>query len=95
MRVRQWRPEEWILYGMCVVLLFGAANSLRAQTLPLNSQDGINAYLMARQNATDARLEKIESMLQFGMGALFANLIAHLYQIRTLKRVAKDERDSV
>lgn len=58
------------------------------------SQDGINARADERINAVDKRVEKIETTLSYGMAALIANLVAHIFQIRTnIQRRPRDQDD--
>lgn len=69
------RVSMAVLVFAIVVLAVGF---VRAQ-----SQDGINARADERINAVDKRVEKIETTLSYGMAALIANLVAHMFQIRT------------
>lgn len=75
-------PE--ILLGCAIVLLlvgFIQAHTL-AQAIPdATIQAATNATLFERQAALSARLDKIETLLQYGMIGLFSNLGAHLFQI--------------
>lgn len=79
--------SEGVLLGTVLVLALGCINHVEAQTPPQGwSQDSINATLSERQSALSARLDKIETLLQYGMVGLVGNLIAHIFQIQTLRK---------
>lgn len=68
-----------------VVMVAGFWTQVFAQAMG-PTQDAINATLTERQFALSARLDKIETMLQFGIFGVFGNLVAHLFQITKSRR---------
>lgn len=74
---------ELLLAGALVCMLFGSGY---AQTLP-PSQDNFNGVVQATLTAYGARLDKLESALNWAAMALILQLGAHALQISTqLKR---------
>lgn len=58
------------------------------------SQEAINARIEERIQAMKDRLDKMETAQNYGMGALVANLAAHMVQIRgQMRRRRKDEEE--
>ena len=72
--------EQCILVYCVAALLMGFAVSLWAEPI-LPSQEAVNATFQERFAAMSLRLDKIESMLNYALLAVFGNLIAHLFQI--------------
>lgn len=79
---------------LSILLLVAAISLLAVGLVRAQSQDATNARVDERIHAVDQRVEKIESTLSYGMAALIANLVAHLFQIRTnLRGRATRERE--
>lgn len=79
--VRRWtdRASSYLL-SVFLVALCAAGVHLWAQ-----SQDSVNARLDERLNSLAYRVEKLETSQTYGLGALIANLVAHILQIRGQK----------
>lgn len=77
--------SQVVLIAAVVVLAMGYAVDGATQVAGV-SQDAINATLTEQNHSQDARLDRLERMLEYGMGGLMANLIAHLFQIQALRR---------
>lgn len=76
-----WFQASEVIVIMCIaIMVFGFASSLVAQVLG-PSQDAINATLVERQFALAARLDKIESMLTYGIVGVFGTLATQLIQL--------------
>ena len=73
------------------LMVFGLVVHVWGQSMPISSQDGINAVLVTRQQELSARLDKIENLLSYGMAGVFGNLIAHLFQILGKRQRKQDE----
>ena len=71
---------KWVLIITVVVMVAGFWSQIFAQTI-VATQDAINATLTERQYALSARLDKIETMVQFIIFGVFGNLIASLFQL--------------
>lgn len=64
-----------LVFITAAIVGLGLAASVFAQTI---SQDTINATLGERQIALAARLDKIESLLQYAIAGVFGNLVGLL-----------------
>ena len=75
------RTIEQCILGYCVAaMVLGFTVSAFGQG---GTQEAINATFQERFAAMALRLDKIESMLNYALLAVFGNLIAHLFQITT------------
>ena len=87
--MRSQKPAVLMLLAAAALMLGGFVGHLMAagQQPPYPAtQDGINALLWAQMDALAARQSAIEGMLKVGLGAIFMNIGAHLFQIWTIRK---------
>lgn len=78
--LREERWSVWLLIGALLLMLVGF---VRAQDL---TQGEINMQQQERVAALTERVRSLEQNQTYGLGALAANLAAHLLQIKASRR---------
>jgi hypothetical protein len=73
-----------------VALVITFAGLGRAQS---SDQSQFNGRIDATVSAMDKRIDRLESALNYAVGALVMNLVAHLFQISTQLRRRRDQDD--
>src|SRR3954469_3611769 len=92
--IRAWRhlrgSDQISTMLIVVALVITVAGLAAAQP----SQESFNGRIDATVSAMDKRIDRLESALNYSVGALVMNLMAHLFQISTqLKRRREQDDD--